>query len=327
MEKRALGVSVRSTHTSTGHSLLNLYTVVAIMLLLPLGSFAQQSDSLNWFPYKTGDMWEYWVTDGVLVDTAQIITVKDAASSDGIIHVTQQRRLINPIEYHSFLDSLTFAFDTSNSEVRGTYDAFPYLGPVLLYRFSAQQGDEWLVDSSGEMALVTKIYQGSVFGVPTTFMEIRYHSGVTRFYDTIARGFGLVERYPTEGGWWYRVKGAVIDGRLYGDTTRVVTSVQLDPYPVLPYTLTLNQNYPNPFNTSTVISFVLSNSEYVSVTIYDLMGRESRRLICNQKLSIGLHTVVWDGTTTGGQQAASGVYYCRLSNSKAVTTRSMTLLK
>lgn len=96
---------------------------------------------------------------------------------------------------------------------------------------------------------------------------------------------------------------------LSGDSN-FVTSVQNTP-PV-PQQSHLSQNYPNPFNPSTTIEYILSKSASVVLIIYDLYGREIRRLV-DQKQSEGLHKTLWDGKRSDGRGVATGVYYYRLS--------------
>ncbi len=66
-------------------------------------------------------------------------------------------------------------------------------------------------------------------------------------------------------------------------------------------------NYPNPFNSTTVISFSLSETADVIMTIHNARGQsvEKREL---GKRDFGVHQVVWDGA-----RFASGVYFCRIA--------------
>ena len=57
----------------------------------------------------------------------------------------------------------------------------------------------------------------------------------------------------------------------------------------------LEQNYPNPFNPTTAISFTLPTMQTVSLTIYDVQGREVRRVLDNKGLGGARYTVYWDG--------------------------------
>jgi len=73
----------------------------------------------------------------------------------------------------------------------------------------------------------------------------------------------------------------------------------------------LSQNYPNPFNQSTRIEFTLPHSGFVSLNIYDVLGRKVRTL-ASQTLSSGYKSVFWDGRDNSGAEAASGVYFYRI---------------
>jgi hypothetical protein len=67
------------------------------------------------------------------------------------------------------------------------------------------------------------------------------------------------------------------------------------------------QNYPNPFNESTTIRFTVPRSGFVSLRVYDLLGREAAVLVDGERPA-GTSTVVWDGGAR-----ASGVYFYRLT--------------
>lgn len=83
----------------------------------------------------------------------------------------------------------------------------------------------------------------------------------------------------------------------------------------------LFQNYPNPFNPGTKIGFQISAHGYVSIKLYDILGREVTTLV-NEVKPAGSHEVGWDATHFG-----SGVYYYRLSVGGLTVTRKMLLMK
>ena len=71
---------------------------------------------------------------------------------------------------------------------------------------------------------------------------------------------------------------------------------------------TLYQNYPNPFNGSTTIPFRLLTRSRISITIYDITGKEVIRLIENQSYAPGEHEVKWNSLTNTGKEVSSGIY-------------------
>ena len=58
---------------------------------------------------------------------------------------------------------------------------------------------------------------------------------------------------------------------------------------------------------NTTISYQLPQAENVSLVIYDLTGREVRKVI-EQKQNTGSYTVTWDSTNQAGQKVATGLY-------------------
>jgi hypothetical protein len=88
----------------------------------------------------------------------------------------------------------------------------------------------------------------------------------------------------------------------------------------------LHQNSPNPFNPTTTIRFDIARAGRVTLRVYDVSGRLVRTII-DENLPAGHHKAVWDGRDRGGQEAASGVYFCRLTAGDFVKARKMTLLK
>jgi len=78
-----------------------------------------------------------------------------------------------------------------------------------------------------------------------------------------------------------------------------------------PETFKLFQNYPNPFNPSTTIHYTLPFTAHVVLVIYDLSGREVRRLF-DDVASEGSYTIEWDGRDLTGRSVASGVYIYKI---------------
>ncbi len=98
------------------------------------------------------------------------------------------------------------------------------------------------------------------------------------------------------------------------------TGVEDLPIPV-PENISLLANYPNPFNSSTMIEFTLDKSQFVMLTVYDLLGREIRTLLEGER-SAGNHKISFDATSL-----SSGVYFYRLRAGDRVETKRMVLLK
>ena len=90
--------------------------------------------------------------------------------------------------------------------------------------------------------------------------------------------------------------------------------------------------YPNPFMMSSnsknnaKISFELMKSQYVKVEIFNLKG-QSVKLIANQKMIKGNHSVLWNGTNSFGKKVAGGVYLYRIKMDNSSVIKKITVVK
>ncbi len=94
----------------------------------------------------------------------------------------------------------------------------------------------------------------------------------------------------------------------------------------MPTTSTLQQNYPNPFNNSTVIRFSLEEMSDVSITVFDITGREVATLLNGSKQS-GTFSIGFSNSSI-----ASGTYIYRMiarnsSGKTTVETKKMIVMK
>jgi hypothetical protein len=89
----------------------------------------------------------------------------------------------------------------------------------------------------------------------------------------------------------------------------------------IPDKFELMQNYPNPFNPSTIIRFQIKDSRFVTLKVYDILGKEIETLI-NGNLKAGIYE-----TQFSGNRLASGVYFYKLAAGDFTTVKRMVLLK
>ncbi len=94
----------------------------------------------------------------------------------------------------------------------------------------------------------------------------------------------------------------------------------------LPLAYALHPNYPNPFNPVTSIHYNLPYRAEVTLTVYDILGREVRTLLRGEQ-GPGYRSVIWDGTDNLGCPVSSGVYLYRLDTKDFSQTNKMILLR
>ncbi|MEO8209732.1 MAG: phospholipase D-like domain-containing protein, partial [bacterium] len=89
----------------------------------------------------------------------------------------------------------------------------------------------------------------------------------------------------------------------------------------VPVNFILNQNYPNPFNPSTTITYSLPKSDYVSLKIFDALGREVTTLV-NEFQTTGSYKV-----TFNAKNISSGIYFYRIETNEITITKNMIIVK
>jgi hypothetical protein len=94
----------------------------------------------------------------------------------------------------------------------------------------------------------------------------------------------------------------------------------------IPGAFALNQNYPNPFNGSTDISFEIKQMGLVTLSIYDIAGRQVDMLV-NGIMQAGKYSLNWQGDGKDNRGLPSGVYFYRLSSGSDSQCRKMIYLK
>jgi hypothetical protein len=83
----------------------------------------------------------------------------------------------------------------------------------------------------------------------------------------------------------------------------------------------LHQNYPNPFNPTTTITVSVPFPSTISLTIFDLLGREVETLF-EGVMPLGSQTLRWDAAGLPG-----GVYFCVMRSGGITQTRKLALVR
>ncbi len=119
-----------------------------------------------------------------------------------------------------------------------------------------------------------------------------------------------------------RLPGALLAGStIYVDDITVNGRVSVPIPPPLPIAFKLYQNYPNPFNPTTTIQFNVPSSGFVSLKVYDVLGREVRTLVDKMEQP-GNYTV-----TFNAGNLPSGVYFYMLEAGRFTAVKKMMVLK
>jgi hypothetical protein len=95
---------------------------------------------------------------------------------------------------------------------------------------------------------------------------------------------------------------------------------------VLPTGFELKQNYPNPFNPTTTINFAIPQTDWVNITVYNLLGRKITTLV-NGVHEQGSYKISWNGMDGNHQPVPSGVYIYSLRSNTVQMNKKMILLR
>jgi len=103
------------------------------------------------------------------------------------------------------------------------------------------------------------------------------------------------------------------------DSEGLLTSIELENNFLGSYVL--SQNYPNPFNPSTKINYSVPKTSYVTIKIYDILGKEISILVDREKSAGNYEVEFYGGNLT------SGVYFYRMQAGNFIDTKKFVLLR
>ncbi len=112
-------------------------------------------------------------------------------------------------------------------------------------------------------------------------------------------------------------------GILYGNGTICGVLVAIDPVVSneLPSSFDMSQNYPNPFNPVSTIKYQLPKANFVTIKLYDQLGKEAG-ILYEGNQQAGYYQLSVDGTNL-----ASGIYFCRINAADYSKVIKMSLIK
>ncbi len=279
-----------------------------------------------YYPLEVGDKWIYEETNYSHLQSILVLeVVKDTLFEDGFIYKKVHR-------------TVTWTGNTEPAEDFFLYERLDSTGKV--FRIVPFDGDY-----NGRPVLQFSMCVGDTIALYRNVDEYRMlRNKLNYFWDILdvheftlfysdpyslasedqffVKNIGLIKK-DTEGIFDSLI-GAYLNGVVYGDTT--ITAIKEAVFN--PGIINLSQNYPNPFNGTTKISFNLKSQQKVTLIIYDLTGKEVKRLIYNQGSTVGVHEVIWNGKNNGGREVASGIYlYTLILKNSRVHAKKLIYLK
>ena len=130
--------------------------------------------------------------------------------------------------------------------------------------------------------------------------------------------------------YYWRVSATNVAGSSVFSEVRYFTTMFFDAVDetndLTPKTYALFPAYPNPLNPSTVFTYNLPEKAEVQLVIYNSKGQFVRQLTSGT-MTVGSHSVQWDGRDNDGLSVVSGLYFCSMKANNHIFTQKLLLLK
>lgn len=278
--------------------------------------------------YHSTDSAENWIATNV---TGSGILAKNFVSHG--MELFAARENINfPNGYYSTDDGITWSPLTSISVPVITYLSEPgklWAGTIHGVWLSTDSGATWEHRSNG---LSLDPYSSSIIRVNGKLVTSLKFGGSGMFFSAdegmnwqeFSDGLPFLNTIDKLIVYHGKIIAATSDGLWQRDTTEIVTS--LEDQGSISAGFKLEQNYPNPFNPTTHIRYAIGSRQFVSLKIYDVLGKEITTLV-NEEKPAGEYTVEFSASAGDGSRLSSGIYYYQLKTGDFSETRKLILMK
>ncbi|MCJ7554085.1 MAG: T9SS type A sorting domain-containing protein [Ignavibacteriaceae bacterium] len=277
----------------------------------------------SYYPLKIGNKWVY--------DYTWIDWISSYVTDIYIREVISEQLKPNGKKYFEILQKYSYM---SNEDT--VYERMDSLeGKIYWYSESCPNGEQFIDDlliEIGDSTFASR-FGWCIEHPPTIFTSDEYFNqwgiqGRKRNYISydlltaeysLVSGIGLYSAILSDDNGYkhFNLKGCLIDGVVYGDT--LTTGV--DKETASPNSYSLLQNYPNPFNPSTKIQFAISDKQFTTLKVFNVLGKEIATLI-NKEISPGNYEVIFNAS-----ELPSGVYFYQLKAGEFVEVKKMILLR
>jgi len=290
--------------------LKKIYILILFFACISFESFSQNSNSASYFPLQVGNKWFYerFHTPAAVYTYLEVSISKDTiANGKTYFYVDHFPEQPDYWVRYDTTDGILYYFGETEVPL---FKLSATIGDTTNYICSAWM-DTTFFNTSTHLKKFYKQYN-TPHSSSGTQVQLAKYFGQTYYHEYSASFTG--SSYISA-----RLKGCIINGITYGDTTFPIGIVQSSNQ--IPSGFSLSQNYPNPFNPTTQISFDISKASLVNLVVYDGLGRGIEKVV-NQQLSPGSYKYEWDASSY-----PSGIYFYKLQAGSFVQTKKMILQK
>ncbi len=257
------------------------------------------------------------------------VTVINAANKDNPVEITNWLNVPNPSPHNCDL--------TTDSKYLLTTDEVGNNPPRLLKIWNVQNLQNPVTVTTWQPTNITnsRVHNVEIYG---DYAVIAHYSAGIRIVD-ISNPLSPTEvawydTYPANNNFNYsgcwgvfkfpsgKIIGSDISNGLFVINTTFPTNVTSNTN-TIPEKYSLEQNYPNPFNPTTKIGFSIPKASFVTVKLYDMLGREVA-LLLNETKPAGQHELLVNANKFN---LKTGAYFYSLRSNNFVDTKKMILIK
>ena len=271
----------------------------------------------SYFPLEIGNRWDFvegW-SDGSGNSFADTITYQ----------VISDTMLQNGKTYYKILPEGVLFKNLIRADSTGIY----YYDSVcdiewLFYSFDIPVGQTLKVPmgecNTSDSSFINKTSEDSIMFFENNVNTFSYHydGGINNRYDIrLTQEFGFINWSSNDSSrnYYKTLLSCEVDRTIYGTLTNTEREeLKLSEY-------YLKQNYPNPFNPTTTINYSIPKTCFVTLKVYDMLGKEVTTLV-NEERRTGNYKVDFDGS-----YLPSGVYFYRMQAGNFSETKKLVLLK
>ncbi|MBL0106953.1 MAG: T9SS type A sorting domain-containing protein [Ignavibacteria bacterium] len=248
-----------------------------------------------------------WLTGGIPLLSTEYVS----RTVNGGLNWSIQYNRQPPFNTVYFIDSL-------NGWLSGQSSA---AAPTILR--TTNSGDNWISEFPGTGYIINSIYftdkrNGWAAG-ENRIIQSTTNGGINWINQTATQpGINYNSVYFTDSltGWAVGDSGTILKTTTGGVLTNFTNTSS-----EIPDKYFLSQNYPNPFNPVTNLEFGISELEFVSLKIFDVLGNEVSTLV-NENKPAGRYEVTFNGA-----DFPSGVYFVRMESGDFMDVKRMVLIK
>jgi len=188
-------------------------------------------------------------------------------------------------------------------------------GDIISADISIKYGNGRVKFSSTETVSGFQLGVGGDFEITNQFMpegwELQYDENIILVYNFGGENLSSELLFEYEGD-------LSIESNIITDWHGNALNAKIS---IIPNDFSLAAAYPNPFNPTTTISFAIPSDSQVSISVYNLQGREVVSL-ANGSYDAGYHSVIWNADSH-----SSGVYFVKMVAGSYLNTQKLMLVK